>query len=185
MENPVKIGNVLLKHVPEGKTPEHLTWKKALEKEWAGEWGTLAKLTDYRYKMGLDVSFADELAKFKKGQLHWYERILCANGGIIFLHCEKKRLCKLFTTKATGEKVLAGVADARVGGTSDERLYFEIRFPLEHIHQVCELAGARRSRWLSEAQRAERAQRLAAHRFTGPGHASQKVQKSLDLQVSG
>jgi hypothetical protein len=181
----VKIGNVQLKVVPEGKTPEHLTWKKALEKEWAGEWGTLAKLTGYRYKMGLDVSFGHELPKFRTGQLHWFEWILCANGGIILLHSEKNRLCKLFTTKATGEKVLAGVAEARVDGTSDERLYFEIRFSLEHIHLVCELAGARRARRLSEAQRAERAQRLAGHRFAGPGHASQKGQRSLDLQVSG
>jgi hypothetical protein len=135
--------------------------------------------------MGMDVSFGFELPKFKKGQLHWYEWILCANGGIISLHSEKNRLCKLFTTKATGEKVLAGVAEARVGGTSDEHLHYEIQFSLEHIHQVCELAGARRARRLSEAQRAERAQRLAAHRFTGQGRASQKAQKSLDLQVSG
>jgi hypothetical protein len=181
----VKIGNVQLKVVPEGKTPEHLTWKKALEKEWAGEWGTLAQLTGYRYKMGLDVSFGDELPKFKKGRLHWYEWILCANGGIILLHSEKNRLCKLFTTKATGEKVLAGVAEPGWAEPLTSASIMRFASPLEHIHQVCELAGARRARRLSEAQRAERAQRLAAHRFTGPGHASQKGQRSLDPQVSG
>ncbi|MBW1992675.1 MAG: hypothetical protein JRI59_11330, partial [Deltaproteobacteria bacterium] len=50
----VKIGAVKLQLVPEaGKYPEHLTWRQALEREWAGEWGTLAGLTGYRYKMAL------------------------------------------------------------------------------------------------------------------------------------
>jgi hypothetical protein len=55
MPNKAKVGGVLLLRVPEGKTPEHYLWKRVFEKEWAGEW-TLAKLTGYRYKVGLDRS---------------------------------------------------------------------------------------------------------------------------------
>ena len=40
-----KVGGVVLGRVPEGKTPEHYQGKRVLEKEWAGEWGNLAKLT--------------------------------------------------------------------------------------------------------------------------------------------
>jgi len=61
------IGRVRLKRIPESKSPEHYAWKKALETEWAGAW-TLASLTNYRYKMGLDPAFAVELAQVKKGK---------------------------------------------------------------------------------------------------------------------
>jgi hypothetical protein len=54
MPDKAKVGNTVLRKVPEGKTPEHYLWKKSLEKEWAGEW-TLAKLTDYRYKVVLEI----------------------------------------------------------------------------------------------------------------------------------
>lgn len=152
----VKIGSIMLKLVPEnGKFPEHLTWKKALEREWAGPWGTLAGLTGYRYKMALDPAFEVELPKFKKAELHWYEWILCTNGGIIRLYDDQNRLGTIWTTQATGEKLLAEAPGAKVHLTSDERLALVIRFPLEYIHQVCELAGARKAKRLSETQKAQ------------------------------
>jgi len=42
------------RRVPEGKTPEQYQGKRVLEKEWAGEWGPLGKLTGYRDKVGLE-----------------------------------------------------------------------------------------------------------------------------------
>jgi len=68
----------------DNKTPEHYQWKKVLEKDWAGPF-TIAKLTGYRYRIGLDPAFAFEQPQYKKGQLHHYEWVLCANGGIVYL----------------------------------------------------------------------------------------------------
>ena len=47
MPHKAKGRGVVPRRGPEGKTPEHYQWKRVLEKEWAGEWKTLAKLTDY------------------------------------------------------------------------------------------------------------------------------------------
>ena len=152
MPDKARVGSITLKRVPEGKAPEHYLWKRSLEKEWAGEW-TLAKLTGYRYRMALDPAFVEELPEEKRGKLHWYELILCANGGIVSLYSETNRTGALWTTKQTGEKVLAEVKGAKLHLTSDERLGLVVHFPLEAIRQVCELAGARRARRVSEAQR--------------------------------
>jgi len=146
MPDIAKVGSVVIHRVPEGKTPEHYLWKRSLEREWAGEWGTLARLTGYRYKVGLDPSFAVERAEFKKGQLHWYEWILCENGGFISLYDEVNRIGQVWTTLSMADKVLAADVGAKFFTTSDERLSHVLHFPLENIVQVCELAGARRAR---------------------------------------
>lgn len=168
----VKIGAVKLLLVPEdGKSPEHLTWKKVFEREWAGEWGTLAKLTDYCYKMALDPSFYYERPEYRTGKLHYYEWILCHNSGLIYLYSQEKRLGLVWTSKTLGEKILKEVPGARVFRTSDEYLYYEIMFSLEHIHQVCKLAGARRSR------RGKRVSEEAKERLRQVGFGSARRQR--------
>lgn len=143
----VKVGAIKLKLVSEdGKHPEHLTWKQALEREWAGQWGSLAGRTGYRYRMALDPSFYYERPEYRRGQLHLYEWILCRNGGLITLYSPAQELAKVWTSLTLGEKILAAVPGARIFRTSDEFLCYELLFPLEHIHLVCQLAGARRSR---------------------------------------
>ena len=140
----------------DGKTPEHYAWKKVLEKDWAGAW-TLAKLTNYQYKIGLDPAFVFEQPKYKKGELHWYEWILCENGGIVYLYDEKNMIFHAKTTTQTAEKVLAGVKETNLSLSTDERLGREIRFPVSVLAQVCELAGARKARKgrvLSEEEKA-------------------------------
>lgn len=107
--DPVKIGAVKLMLVPEaGRYPEHLTWKRILERDWAGEWGTLARLTGYRYRMALDPSFYYELPDYRRGRLHLYEWILCSNGGIISLYCPQQQLGKVWTSKVLVEKSCGG-----------------------------------------------------------------------------
>lgn len=165
----VKIGAVKLELVPEtDKSPEHLTWKRALEREWAGEWGTLAKLTDYCYKMALDPSFYYERPEYRTGKLHYYEWILCHNGGLIYLYSHENRLGLVWTSKTLGEKILQEVPGARVFRTSDEYLHYEIMFSLEYIHQVCKLAGARRSR------RGKRVSEEAKEKLRQVGFGSQR-----------
>lgn len=168
MQNKANVGGVVLKLIPEGKTPEHYLWKKKLEREWAGEWGTLAKLTKHRYKIGLDPAFVYEQPKFKKGELHWYEWILCGNGGIIYLYDDKVKIFTLYTTTQTAAKVLAGVKEAESVLTFDEQLSTDIRFPMSVIHEVCELAGARiarKGRTLSEGERVRLVEMGMAYHF--------------------
>ena len=164
------VGGVLLKKVLDGTTPEHYVWKKKLEREWSGEW-TVAKLTKYRYRIGLDPAFVVEGPEFKKGALHWYEWILCGNGGYIYLHDKVEKSFSLVTTTQTAAKVLAGVKEAKQSLETDERLGKEIRFPLSVIHKVCELAGARRARTLSPEAKEKLAERVKGYRFKPSGCA--------------
>ncbi|MGA9754731.1 MAG: hypothetical protein WBV23_06280 [Desulfobaccales bacterium] len=150
------VGGVVLMIVSEGKAPAHYQWKRILEKDWAGPF-TIAKLTRYRYHMGLDPAFVCEQPQFKKGQLHWYEWIICENGGVIHLYDEAEKSFALLTTTQTAAKVQAGVREAKQALETDERLGKEIRFPAAVLEQVCELAGARiarRGRPLSPEQMA-------------------------------
>jgi len=163
----VNVGGVSLKLVPDGKTPEHYQWKKVLEKDWAGDW-TLAKLTNYKYKIGLDPAFAFEQPQNRKGKLHWFEWILCENGGIIYLYDEKNMIFHALTTTQTAEKILAGEKEARLSFLTDERLGREIRFPVAVLEQVCFLAGARKARKgrvLSEEEKARLQKMGKAHHF--------------------
>ena len=113
------VGGVILKRMPEGRTPEHYLWKRVLEKEWAGTF-TLARLTGYKYRIGLDPAFVVEQPQDRKGQLHWYEWILCANGGIITLYDEREMVFTLLTTAQTAAKVLGEVGELALA--FDERL---------------------------------------------------------------
>jgi hypothetical protein len=139
------VGGIVLRKVPDGNTPEYYLWKRILEKDWAGPF-TIAKLTGYRYKMGLDPAFIFEQPQYKKGQLHWYEWILCENGGIIYLYDEVGKSFSLVTTTQMAAKVLAGVKETELALETDERLGKGIRFPVSVLEQVCELAGARIAR---------------------------------------
>ena len=176
MPEKAKVGAVALVKVPEGKAPEHYLSKRLLEKEWAGEWGTLAKFTGYRYRIGLDPSFIEERPEFKKGNLHLYEWILCENGGVISLYSSEDRIGEIWTTQQMGEKVLREVAGAKLYLTSDERLAMVIHFPLDKIIEVCELAGARRARRMSEEQKSRmREQALKTGLGSGKKGAASQV----------
>jgi len=174
-----KVGNVILKKVQEGKAPEHYLWKKTLEREWAGEWGTLAQMTSYNFKIGLDPSFVEEGPEFKKGRINWYEWILCENGAIISLYSEKDRIGQIWTTSRTADKALGAGVGARLHLTSDERLSHVLHFPLDKIMEICELAGARRARRMSEERKAElRAQGLKRGFGTGPKGGGDRVSEA-------
>jgi len=174
MPNKGKVGNVILRKIPEGRAPEHYLWKRSLEREWAGEW-TLAKLTGYRYKVGLDPSFVEERPEFKRGQLHWYEWILCENGGFISLYDEINRIGQIWTTSSMAERILGAGVGAKLYTTSDERLSHVLRFPLDNIIQICELAGARRARQgrlMTEEQKEAARERLIKIRAAIPPKAA-------------
>lgn len=163
----VNVGGVVLKLMPEGRTPEHYQWKRCLEKDWAGAW-TLAKLTNYKYKIGVDPAFAFEQPQYRKGKLQWFEWILCENGGILYLYDENEMIFHAKTTAQTAEKILEGVKEARLSLSTDQRLGREIRFPAAVLDQVCSLAGARiarKGRTLSEEEKSKLQKAGIASRF--------------------
>ena len=129
---------------------------------------SIAELTDHRYEMTLDPAWRFEKAKFKAGAKHWYEWIVCKNGGIIHLYSEDEMLFKLTTKKATGKKVLQAVKEAQfVVEFHDE---VEILFPLAVIHKVARLAKAKRKRGrkaLREGEKEKLAEAGKPHRFSG------------------
>jgi hypothetical protein len=47
---------------------------------------------------------------------------LCGNGSIIRLYDDRNRLCTIWTSQATGQKLLAEIPGGKVHLTSDERL---------------------------------------------------------------
>ena len=120
----------------------------------------------------------EELPQYKKGQLHWYVWILCENEGIIYLFDDKNMICRLLTTKQTAEKVLAAGVGAFIYLMQDDRLSRELHFPATKPVVVCELAGARRQRKLSEEARAKLSKRLKDYRFTAPGTTIQTGEKT-------
>jgi hypothetical protein len=105
---------------------------------------SIAEMTDNRYEIALDPAWRIEKAKFKSGNKHWYEWIVCKNGGFISLYSEDEMMFKLTTKKRTGEKVLREVKEAKLWIEFHDEV--EILFPLKEIHQVARLAKAKRRR---------------------------------------
>lgn len=186
LPNKANVGGIFLLKVVDGITPEHYLWKRKLEKDWAGKWGTLAKATKYQYKIGLDPAFAVERPEFKKGELHWYEWILCSNGGIIYLFDDKAKIFTLYTTKQTGKKVLSLIKESTLALTFDERLSMEIRFPLSVLQEVCQLAGARKARSgksLSPEAKKKLIERGKDYRFKSTATGTQPLKKDQIQEI--
>jgi hypothetical protein len=128
MPDTARVGRFVLRKAPDGKAPEHYIWKKSLEQDWAENW-TLARLINYRYRIGLDPSFVEELDEVKKGQLHKYEWLLCENGGIIFLYSEDPLIFRLLTNKQTAKKILQAGVGATLHLTQEDHFSHEVHFP--------------------------------------------------------
>ena len=127
---------------------------------------SLANLSDGNYKIILDEAWYHERPKFKRGNRHWYEMIPCTNGGMIFLYCDKERVFSLVTSQVIGKRVLRAVRGAKM--RLKVRHEIEILFPAEALHQVAEIAGARRKRQsLTYEQRAKFIEAGIATQFLG------------------
>ncbi len=71
----------------------------------------------------------------------------------------------------------AGVG-ATINLTQEDRLSHELHFPAAKPVEVCELAGARRQRKLSEEAKVKQGERLKAYRFMAPGTVIQPEQRA-------
>ena len=136
---------------------------------------SLAKLSAKRYKVQLDEAWFHERPEVKRGNRHWYEQIPCENGGVIYLYSETERLLTLVTGKIIGKRILQEVNGAKLRLEAWREM--EILFPAEMIHQVAEIAGARRKRHLSSEQRAQLIESGRATQFSGKNHGAEAQKK--------
>jgi hypothetical protein len=124
---------------------------------------SLAIRGEGRYRIELDESWYHEHPEVRAGNQHWYETIPCRGGGLIYLYSETENLLVLLTPAKLGQRVLQEVAGAWLRGQPGEET--EILFPAEALHQVAEIARARRKRRLSPEHKAKLTEADKAHRF--------------------
>jgi hypothetical protein len=131
----------------------------------------LSKLTKL-YRITKDECWKVEISAVKKPDVRWYEQIMLTgkSGSYISLHSEDPPILCLYLNNRPhlAQKLLAEVPDIRVG----QRYHTEVDlyFPPEQLELVCELAGARKKRQISDAQKAV----LVA-----------QLQKARDIQQTG
>jgi hypothetical protein len=113
----------------------------------------LSALAQGRWKVGLEESWAVEKPEIRKPDRKWYEEIICKKGGIIYLFSDLPPTLALFLNNRPhiAKQILREVPGTRLDLEMDKEVV--IHFPPEALHQVCELAGGRKKRVLTEEQR--------------------------------
>jgi hypothetical protein len=127
----------------------------------------LATLTDGRYRIGLEECWHHELPTIRNPDRIWYEQIPCQGGAFIGLYSLSPFTLQLSTPRVkNAKKVWEAIRDV-AGARADFHFDGEaaIYFPLEAVHVVATLAGARKKRRLSEAHKAKLAEANQAYRF--------------------
>ncbi len=135
---------------------------------------TFASLTDRRYKITLEASWQHEQPESRNPDKIWYEQVPCQGEAFISLYSLNPLILQLSTSRVkNAQKVWEAIKDTS-GARADFHFDGEavIYFPLDVVHQVAELAGARRKRRLSEAHKAKLAEANQAYRFTSKSDAS-------------
>jgi hypothetical protein len=115
------------------------------------------RLTQGRWKLVFDESWAAETAENKMGEKHWYQQIPCTCGGHISLYALNPITLKFYTPRQRPTcRKLAAQFKNNPGVSLDD--WFDgsesvFYFPVELFEQVAAAVGARKQRQLSEAQK--------------------------------
>jgi hypothetical protein len=128
---------------------------------------SLATLTGSRYRIALDESWQHERSEVRNPDRIWYEQIPCQGGAFIGLYSLEPLILQLSTPRVkNAKKVWGAIADIQ-GARADFHFDGEAvpNFPLEAVHTVADMAGARKKRRLSEAHKAKLAEANQAFRF--------------------
>lgn len=135
---------------------------------------SLADLTGGRYKIALEESWYHERPEIRKPDRRWYEQIPCRDGAFISIYAETPEvILQLYTPKAKNARFIFEKIRHIPGCKADFHFDGEavIYFPLEALHQVAEMAFARKKRRLSEDHRKRITERgvnaLTAYREKG------------------
>jgi hypothetical protein len=145
----------------------------------------LANLTADRYKIALEESWQHERPEVRTADRIWYEQIPCEGGAFIGLYSLDPLILQLYTPRVKNAKVVWEAIKDIPGARADfhfdgEALLF---FPLEAVHIVAHLAGARRRRRLSEEHRAKLAKVGEAHQFKPKNYGSNGEENGANLSV--
>jgi hypothetical protein len=129
----------------------------------------LAELSERRYRILLEESWQHERPEIRVPDRIWYEQIPCQGGAHIGLYSLDPLILHLFTPRVKNARTVWEAIKDMPGTKAD--FHFdgeaELFFPLEAIHTVADLAGARKKRRLSEAHKAKLAESSKAYRFKG------------------
>jgi hypothetical protein len=146
---------------------------------------SLSRLTDNRYKITLEESWAYERPEIRNPDRIWYELIPCRGGAFISAYSLNPLIFKLWTSRPKNSKAVWEAVKDVPGVWAD--FHFdgeaEIYFPLEVLPVVAELAGAKRRRRLSDDHKAKLAEVGRAHRFKPKDYGSNGAENGADLDV--
>ena len=141
---------------------------------------SLETLGEGKYQIEWDEAWDHEKLKFKKGNWHWYEMIPCRSGGFIFLYDDKEKLLVISIGKTIGNKILKKVEGAKRKSVDSKGM--DIIFPAEALHQVAEIASARRRRRLKPENKANLIEAGKAYRFKGKNHGGQAIKPARKIE---
>jgi hypothetical protein len=146
----------------------------------------LAKLTASRYKISLDESWYHERSEVRSADRIWYERIHCKKGAVISVYSLDSMIFQLWTDRVKNARIVWGAIKDAPGVQADFHFDSEavLRFPLELLQQVAEMAGARRKRRLSEEEKSRLAEVGKVYRFKRINYGANEEENVVDLDVS-
>ena len=127
----------------------------------------LATLTGKRYRIALEESWQHEAPEVRNPDRIWYEQIPCQGGAFISVYSLGPLVLQVWTPRPKNAPVIWKAIKDFSGASADFHFDGEavIRFPLEALPTVAEVAGARKKRKLSEAHKAKLAEASQAYRF--------------------
>jgi len=142
----------------------------------------LSDLAQGRWKVSLEESWAAEKPEIRKPDRRWYQQIECRKGGFIFFFSDSPPTLALFLNNRPhiAKQILQEVPGTRLDLEADKEVV--IHFPPEALHQICELAGGRRKRVLTEEQRAALIERGKSGREALLKYQKQRAQDRISGQ---
>jgi hypothetical protein len=140
----------------------------------------LAELSERRYRIFLEESWQHETPEIRNLDRIWYEHIPCQGGAFIGLYSLSPLILQLLTPRVKNAKKVWETIKDFAGARADFHFDGEavIYFPMEAIHFVAELAGARKKRRLSQFHKAKLAEANQAFRFKPKFDASEAQEKA-------
>lgn len=142
----------------------------------------LSDLAQGRWKITLEESFKVEKPEIRKPDRRWYEEICCRKGGFIYLFSDFPATLALFLNNRPhiAKQILKEIPGTLLDLEMDKEVV--IHFPPEALHRVCELAGGRRKRILTEEQRAALIERGKSGREALLKYQKQRAQDRKSVQ---
>lgn len=150
----------------------------------------LVDLTEGRYRIAMDESWHHERPEIRKADRRWLEKIPCRGGAFIGLYSETPTvILQLYTPRVKSARLIFEQVKHTPGCMADFHMDGEavIYFSVEVVHQVAEMACARKRRRLSPEHREKLTSAgvnaLAAYRFEAKNSNSASEKQPLIRRV--